>query len=250
MNNLSAIIITYNEERNIERCLLSLQGVADEIIVLDSFSNDRTEQIATKFNVKFIQRNWEGYSDSKNYANNLASNNLVLSIDADECVSDELKHSIHYFKQQNNMQFASMNRLTNYCGNWIRHCGWYPDKKIRIFNKQEASWQGTLHETLHIQKKEKIEHLKGDLLHYSYYTKEDHDKQIEKFTSIAANEAFSHGKKSNYMLAYISAAVKFIQSYIIRLGFLDGHAGFLVCKRSAYASYLKYYKIILLQHAQ
>jgi glycosyltransferase involved in cell wall biosynthesis len=249
MNKISAVIITFNEERNIERCLQSLQGVVDEIIVLDSYSTDVTERIANQFNVNFIQRKWEGYSASKNYANSLATNDIIFSIDADECLSDELKKSIQAFKQQDKIQYAELNRLTNYCGTWIRHCGWYPDKKVRIFNRHKTAWQGTLHETLQIGKNENLIKLQGNLLHYSYYAKEDHFKQIEKFTDIAANDAFANGKRSNITIASCSAIFKFIQSYFLQLGILDGRAGYLVCQRSAYASYLKYYKIVKLQHA-
>ncbi len=250
MIQLSAVIITYNEAKNIERCLLSLQGVVDEIVVLDSFSQDNTKAIALKFDVQFHERAWEGYTPSKNYANGLAQYNYILSIDADECLSTELRASIIDFKQQAPCNLASLNRLTNYCGNWIKHCGWYPDLKIRLFDRRAVQWHGDIHETLTIPRDTAIHFLKGDLLHYSYYTKADHFKQIEKFTSIAADSDFKNGKRSNIVKAYLSALVKFIQAYFLHLGLLDGKAGWLVCRRSAYASYLKYYKIVQLQNAR
>jgi glycosyltransferase involved in cell wall biosynthesis len=249
MIQLSAVIITYNEEKNIKRCIQSLQGVVDEIIVLDSFSNDETKAIALKMGVQFHERVWEGYSNSKNYANQLAKYDYIFSIDADECLSSELMTSIIEFKKLAPSDLAILNRMTNYCGTWIKHCGWYPDRKIRLFDKRKVKWEGDIHETLNLNDSQKPYFLNGDLLHYSYYTKADHFAQIEKFTTIAAASEFKKGKRSNLGKACLSALIKFVQAYFFRLGLLDGWAGFLVCKRSAYASYLKYYKILQLQRA-
>ena len=147
---LTAVIITKNEEFNISRCLQSLKDVADEIVVVDSFSTDSTEEICKSFNVRFVQQEWLGYSEQKNFANSLASNDWIFSIDADEVLSDELKKSILELKNKNisDDNVFSMNRLTNYCGHWIRHCGWYPDRKIRIWNRKVGKWQGEIHETI------------------------------------------------------------------------------------------------------
>ncbi len=250
MIQVSAVIITYNEAKNIDRCLQSLQGVVDEVVILDSFSKDDTKTIALKYDVQFHERNWEGYSKSKNYANQLAKYDYIFSIDADECLSPELKASIIAFKKQSNFEIAFLNRLTNYCGHWIKHCGWYPDHKIRLFDRRKTQWVGEIHENLNVNAEQSKYFLKGDLLHYSYYTKTDHFAQIEKFTTIAANSEFKNGKRSNLLKAYLSAVIKFLQAYFFRLGILDGRAGFLVCERSAYASYLKYYKIVQLQNAK
>jgi glycosyltransferase involved in cell wall biosynthesis len=250
MIQLSAVIITYNEERNIERCLLSLQGIMDEILILDSFSTDQTKAIALKFDIQFHEKAWAGYAQSKNYANQLARYDYVFSIDADECLSPELQAAILAYKNSGIVGIAELNRLTNYCGKWIKHCGWYPDRKIRLFDRRKVQWEGDIHETLTVKGEPKPYFLKGDLWHYSYYTKADHFAQIEKFTTIAAGSEFNKGKRSNLGQAYLSAFVKFVQAYFFRLGLLDGWAGFLVCKRSAYASYLKYYKILQLQGAR
>lgn len=249
MIQISAVIITYNEAKNIERCLLSLQNVVDEIVILDSFSKDNTKNIALKYDVQFYERTWEGYSKSKNYANQLAKYDYIFSIDADECLSPKLQASILAYKKLTNPEIAFLNRLTNYCGHWIKHCGWYPDQKTRLFDRRKVLWVGEIHETLNVKTENVKYFLEGDLLHYSYYTKEDHFSQIEKFTTIAANSEFKLGKRSNILKAYLSALVKFVQAYFFRLGVLDGWTGFLVCTRSAYASYLKYYKIVQLQNA-
>ena len=143
---ISAVIISHNEERNIRRCLESVQSVADEIVVVDSLSEDKTEEICNEFNVKFVKQQWLGYSEQKNLANNLATNDWILSIDADEELSEELKKSILELKNNNisDDNVFSMNRLTNYCGHWIRHCGWYPDRKIRIWNRNVGMWKGEI----------------------------------------------------------------------------------------------------------
>jgi (heptosyl)LPS beta-1,4-glucosyltransferase len=154
---ISAVILTFNEEKNIERCLDSLVGVVDEIIVMDSFSTDYTEKICLRYSVSFIQRKWEGYAQAKNYGNSLAENDIILSIDADEALSKELQNDIIERKKSGFTGCFRVKRLNNYCGKWIKHCGWYPDKKIRVFDKKRTAWKGDfVHETLEISKEEKI----------------------------------------------------------------------------------------------
>ena len=247
MEKLSVVIITFNEERNIGRCLESLQDIADEIIVSDSFSTDRTEEICKEFGVKFYNRKWEGYSKQKNNANNLASNNLIFSIDADEALSEKLKKSIAEIKLSAKANTAfKINRLTNYCGKWIHHCGWYPDTKLRIWFKDEGEWEGELHEKLVFDNEPQTSTLDGDLLHYSYYTLEDHHKQVEKFTNIAAQDYFDRNKKVTLIKLWLSPVVKFVRDYFLKLGFLDGRSGFRICYISAGATYLKYKKLRVL----
>lgn len=243
MPELSVVIITYNEEKNIARCLASVQGIADEIVVVDSFSTDKTEAICKSYNVSFIQRKWQGYSDTKNFANSAATNNWILSLDADEALSDELKQSILKIKQGTELLTCSFNRLTNYCGTWIKHAGWYPDTKTRIFDRRITKWQGTIHEELKTDPEQPVVHLSGDCLHYSYYSVEQHIQQTEKFTTLSAADLFSKNKKAGFVKLYLSPIAKFIQSYFFQLGFLDGYYGYIVCKISARSTYLKYYKL-------
>jgi len=243
---LSAIIITLNEEKNIERCLNSLKNIADEIIVLDSFSKDNTKEICKKFNVKFIQRKWEGYSKTKNFANSLATNNFILSIDADEEISEELKSSIFLISEENSSIVYSFNRLTNYCGKWIKHCGWYPDKKIRIFYKKNTIWKGEIHEELQFKNPVTEIHLAGNCNHYSYYSIAEHYKQAEKYSTLLAKELINENEKIFLYKLIISPILRFIRDYFFRLGFMDGYYGFTICKISAYATYLKYKKAKLL----
>ncbi len=247
MNKLSLVIITFNEERNIERCLRSVQDVADEIIVVDSFSTDKTPEICKNYNVRFYQREWKGYSNTKNYANSLATNDYVFSVDADEALSEALKNSILNEKTKGLNAAYRMNRLTNYCGKWIRHGSWYPDKKIRIWNKNQGQWQGDIHEKIVFKENQIIQELKGDLLHYSYYTIEDHHGQIDKFTSLSAAELLQKGRKHSKIKEISSAIAKFLKDYIFFAGFLDGKAGFRIARLSAKATALKYKKLRKLQ---
>ncbi len=247
MTKISAVIITFNEEKNIERCLRSLEGIADDIVVVDSFSSDQTAEICTKFKVNFISHAWEGYSRSKNFGNEQAKHDWILSLDADEALTDELKASLGKLKTENAFQTASFNRLTNYCGKWVKHGGWYPDKKVRFFNRKTTQWQGHLHEELISNPPQNILHLPGDCLHYSYYNREQHYQQLENFTSIAANELYSKGAKAKWHKLIFSPLVKFIRDYFMKLGFLDGYTGFTIARISAYATYLKYHKLSLLQ---
>jgi glycosyltransferase involved in cell wall biosynthesis len=239
---ISVVIITFNEEKNIERCILSVKNVAEEILVLDSFSKDATAQICAKHGVNFTQREWEGYSASKNFANRQAKHNWILSLDADEALSEDLQKALIELKKKDQLQTMSFNRLTNYCGTWIKHSGWYPDKKIRLFNRNTSHWKGTLHEELSLPEGEVVKHLPLDILHYSYYTLEDHLSQIEKYTGIAAKDLYNRGKRPAAYKMYLNAWAKFVSHYLIHLGFLDGLAGFKIARYSAYATYLKYKK--------
>ncbi len=246
MSLLSAVIITYNEEKNIGRCLESIKDLADEIIVVDSNSADNTEKICKNYPVHFIKHEFEGYIEQKRYALKLANNDFVLSLDADEALSEELQQSIMNIKTNFECDGYSMNRLTKYCGKWIRHCNWYPDRKLRLFNKAKGNWSGeNPHDKVMLKSGSKTCHLKGDILHYSYYTLDDHYKQIENFTTISSKTLFEKGRKSTFIKLYLAPVAKFIRDYFFNLGFLDGKAGFTICWLSAGATYKKYKKLKL-----
>jgi glycosyltransferase involved in cell wall biosynthesis len=246
MAKISAVIITFNEEKNIGRCLDSLHNVCDEIIVLDSFSTDKTEVICRQKGVIFHQHTWLGYAGSKNLANEKSANDWILSIDADEELSAELAHSILDVKENLSEIFYSFNRLTNYCGTWIRHSGWYPDTKIRIFNRNKAHWEGSIHEKLIFDNRIPVENLKGNLYHYSYYTLQDHKRQIEKYSLLAAEELKAKGKNTNMMKIIFFPLIKFIETFFFKKGFLDGAAGFQISRMTAKATKLKHQKLRLL----
>lgn len=247
---LSAVIITYNEERNIDRCLTSLKTVADEIVVVDSFSKDKTEEICKSHNVKFIQHAFEGHIQQKNFAIDSAINDWVLSLDADEALTEKLKDSILKVKDNQEFNGYKFNRLTNYCGHWVKYCGWYPDTKIRLINRNFGKWEGVNpHDRLDLKENENPGFLEGDLLHYSYYTREDHLKQIEFFGDIASKELYDAGGSSNWLKITLKTVAQFIKSFILKRGILDGATGFTISRLSAYATYRKYLKLLKLQKA-
>lgn len=244
MNQLSVVIITFNEERNIGRCLQSVRALADEILVVDSFSTDRTAEICASFNVRFYSNPFAGHIEQKNYALTLASYPYILSLDADEELSPELTASLFEIKNNPIADGYYFNRLTNYCGKWIRHGGWYPDQKLRYFEKGKAQWGGkNPHDQLLLHDPKNKKFLKGDLLHYSYYSLEDHLKQVNSFTTIGARSAFEEGQRAGMFSLIIKPIYKFIRDYILLGGFLDGYYGFIIARISANATYLKYAKL-------
>ncbi|MBU1369252.1 MAG: glycosyltransferase family 2 protein [Bacteroidetes bacterium] len=245
MDKLSVSIISFNEEKNIRRCLESVKTIADEIVVVDSFSTDKTEAICREFDVSFSKHPFEGYIEQKNVALKACRHNFVLSLDADEALSEELCNSILDEKKRGFKGGYSMNRLTNFCGSWIRHSGWYPDRKLRLFEKTSGEWGGkNPHDKfLFFDKNTVLSHLKGDLLHYSYYTIEQHIAQINKFSTIKAEGEFERGKKCYWIRLWLSPTFKFFRNYFFKLGFLDGFHGYVICRNSAHATFLKYSKL-------
>lgn len=241
MVKISVVIITFNEEKNIKRCIDSVREIADEIVVADSFSTDKTEAICLAEGVKFYKHPFEGYVKSKNYANSKASFNHILSIDADEALSEALKNSILEMKSNWDHDAYYMNRLTNYCGKWIRHGGWYPDRKVRLFDSAKGCWNEALvHEKIVLKKNATVGFLQGDLLHYSYNSIAGHTKQAGKYASLGARELFEKGKKSSIFKLILNPCIKFCKDYFFRLGFLDGYYGYVIARISARATFLKY----------
>jgi glycosyltransferase involved in cell wall biosynthesis len=215
--------------------------------VVDSFSTDKTGEICLNKGAKFVQHAFPGHIEQKSYALTQSTYPHILSLDADEALDETLKKSILAVKENWNCDGYEMNRLTNYCGWWIHHCGWYPDRKLRLFDKTKGKWGGINPHDRYEMPGSKIGRLKGDILHYSYYTTEDHYKQIEYFTNILSKAMFERGKKPTIFKMYFSPIVKFIKDYFFRLGFLDGHAGWQICRLSAWATYIKYSKLKALQ---
>jgi hypothetical protein len=170
-------------------------------------------------------------------------------LDADEALDDQLKKSILQVKGNWKKDGYYMNRLTNYCGKWINHCGWYPDKKLRLWDSRKGHWTGiNPHDKYELHTGDgDTAHIKGDILHYSFYTIEQHLKQVDYFTTISSKSLFAKGKKAHAFHLIISPAIKFLRDYIFKLGFLDGYYGFIVCKISAKATYMKYAKLKALQ---
>ena len=243
--NISAVIIAQNEQENIGRCLDSVAEVADEIVVVDAFSTDATADICRKQGARVIQHPFEGHIEQKNYALRQAAHDYVLSLDADEALSETLKQSILQAKTHWKFDGYSLNRLTNYCGKWIKHCGWYPDLKIRLWDRRKGKWGGVNpHDRVIMSTGTQICHLEGDLLHYSYPSIRQHVSQINTYSDIAAREAFNTGRRA-YVITDIllNPALTFLKKYFLKLGVLDGYAGFVISVHTAYGKFLKYIKL-------
>ncbi len=245
MAKISAVIITKNEELNIKRCLESLDPVADEIIVADSKSTDKTREICLKFpKVKFIETEWKGFSPTKNFANDHAQFDFILSIDADEELSPELQNEILELKPRILMNHAYyLNRITNYCGTWIYHSGWFPDYQLRLFPKIGSQWNAAqVHEHIEFSKPLKIDYLKGHLNHYSYYTIDDHIERMKSYTSLGAEKVLSKNEKFLLLKAVLNPWLRFFKTYIVKRGFQDGAYGFSISIMASFTVFLKYFK--------
>lgn len=250
MKTLSAVIITQDEERNIQRCIESLKPVADEIVVVDSGSTDRTRSICIDHDVRFFAHNWEGYSAQKNYAETLATGEWILSIDADEALSPQLQQSILSLKQGGFCanKVYELKRLTNFCGSWIHHCGWYPDAKVRLWQKGTARWEGTIHEQISFSHHPQCVTLRGDLYHYSYYTIGELADRQPRYYRLAAQEAYEKGRRCGRTAVVLKPLWTFVRDYLFRGGFLDGSAGFVLCRMNAHYTFMKYATLAELTH--
>ena len=244
MTKISAVIITYNEERNIGRCLESVKDIADDIVVVDSFSTDNTEKICREHDVRFIQHAFEGHIEQKNWAIAQARYPHILSLDADELLSDRLKRSIREVKENWEFDGYYFNRLTNYCGKWIRHSSWYPSRKLRLWDSRKGRWGGmNPHDHFILEKGASRKLLKGDLLHYSYYSIYQHIEQINRFSDIAAKSFFEVGRKASWFNIIFNPLWRMFRDYIIKFGFMDGFFGLVISMNSAHETFLKYSKL-------
>jgi glycosyltransferase involved in cell wall biosynthesis len=242
---LSVVIITFNEEKNIEDCLKSVVKVADEIVVVDSFSTDKTKIICERSLVRFIENAFAGHIQQKNFAVEQASNDIVLSLDADERLDDNLINEILKIKSNFSADGYRVNRLNNYCGKFVHFGEWNPDWKIRMWDRRKGAWGGeNPHDKVVLVKGTRSVKLKGRLLHFTYRNPTDHFLQMHKFSEIAANEAFKKGKRSNFIVHLILYPYfVFIKVYFLKLGFLDGATGFILALHAAYYRFLKYTKL-------
>jgi glycosyltransferase involved in cell wall biosynthesis len=244
MISISVVIITLNEERNIARCLDSVKDIADEILIADSNSTDNTISIARRYNAKVIQQAFMGYGEQKNFATAQASHDWILSLDADEVLTPELQKNILEMKKSPKYDVYQMPRITNYCGQWIKHCGWYPDRQTRLYNRTKGRWvEKKVHEYWQLSNDSKMGLLKGDLLHYSFSNISEHLKKIEKYSELAARAAVANGKNASLLKIAISPKWHFLTEFVFKLGFLDGFNGYIICRLSAYSAFIKYSKI-------
>ncbi len=244
IQKISAVIITYNEERNIERCLASLEKVADEIVVVDSYSSDSTPEICEKHGVRFIQNAFEGHIEQKNFALGQAKFEVVLSLDADEALSPELEKSILTVKKDFESDGYFFNRLNNYYGKWIRYTSRYPDRKLRLWKKSMGSWGGiNPHDKVIMRKDSQVSFLRGNLDHYAYATISEHVSQANRFTDIAALAHYRNGISGGYIKIIVHPLWKFFREYIVKGGFLDGYHGLVMSGVISFETFLKYVKL-------
>lgn len=250
MAKISALIICLNEAEKIADCIQSLQAVADEILVLDSFSSDQTPQTCQNLpKVHFVQHQWLGYGKMKNHGHELAKHDFILSLDADERLDKELQAAILKVKPHLIAEQAfSFNRLTQYCGQWIYHSGWYPEWKIRLFHRKNAFWEGDIHERLKFKSPHtKVQKLSGHCLHFTIESLSGHLMQVDKYSSIWAETAYQNHRKLPFFLAFLKAIVKFWKIYLFKKGFLDGKRGLMIATVSAFAVLLRSFKLALKQ---
>ncbi|MBN2862644.1 MAG: glycosyltransferase family 2 protein [Bacteroidales bacterium] len=244
MPKISAVIISYNEESYIEKCLGSLNGIADEIVIIDSYSTDSTELVCKKFNVRFISHEFEGYTEQKNFALSMATHKYVLSLDADEALSDELRKSILEIKDDLRYDGYIFNRRNNYCGRWMKRSCLSPDRHLRLFDSSKGKWMGpNPHDRFQLIPGTKSLKLKGDMNHWNYSSYEDHMDKMNRFSTISAKEYFKEGRKAGPCKALYHMMWRFIRSFIVEAGFLNGYDGFTYSSITAWSSFLKYSKL-------
>lgn len=248
---ISGVIITYNEEKYIERCVQSMLGVVDEIIIVDSFSTDKTKAICEKYDTVFIEKPFLSFGEQKDFAVQQASHEYILSLDADEALSDTLKESIIEVKNDWQKDAYWLKRRNFYCGKWLKHSGKYPDKKIRLFDRRKARWvERLVHETVEAQNSKNTTTLKGDILHLEYYSYFKHVDKINYYTTLSAQYYLQEDRKSSLWKIFFRPSWAFLKAYVFQRGFMDGKQGLIVCCLSSYSTFLKYVKLYGLQNGQ
>jgi len=246
---LSVCIVAMNEADRIADCLESA-AFADECIVVDSHSTDATREVARAAGATVIERDWPGHVEQKNFAIDQATNDWVLCLDADERISPELRASILTALAHDDLpdgfEFARRNR---YLGRWIRHGGWYPDRKLRLFRKSRGRWAGTNpHDRVHLDGRAR--RLRGDLLHDSYRSLSDHLRTIDAFTTIAARQGLDAGRRATPLDLTLRPWGRFVRMYVLKAGFLDGWPGFIAAVTGGFYVFMKYAKLWALRNGR
>ncbi len=236
---ISAVIISFNEEKNIRDAVASVSW-ADEVLVVDSQSTDTTPQIATGIGARVVTRPWEGFASQKQFAIDQARNDWVLSLDADERVSPELKAEILSLGSRKPDGYR-IPRLSFYMGRPMRHSGWYPDKQLRLFDRRKGKWKEVkVHESFTMREGSIVEDLRSDILHYSVENASHHHRMVgERYAPLAAEQMFSDGKDTSPLKIALAGPAAFVRSYILKLGFLDGLPGLAVAAFASHHAFLK-----------
>lgn len=238
---ISATVITFNEEKNIQAALESLSW-ADEILVVDSRSTDRTREIASSLGARVIERDWPGFAAQKQFAMDEARNDWIFSLDADERVSDELRKSIELVKTTNTRADGYLiPRRSFYQGRWIKGGGWYPDRQLRLFDRRRGHWkQRLIHESIEMDSTARVEMLTGDILHHSVTGASQHHRMIgERYAPLAAQQMLAEGRKASALKIATAGPSAFLRSYLLKGGFRDGLAGITIAGFAAHHAFLK-----------
>jgi glycosyltransferase involved in cell wall biosynthesis len=238
---ISATIITFNEERNIARAIESLR-CCDEIVVVDSGSNDRTVELAEKLGARVIDSPWRGYAGQKNFAADKAENDWVLSLDADEALSEALEGEIWQLKRDGpSFDAYTMPRMAQYLGRWILHSGWYPDRKVRLYDRRRARWTGdVVHES--VQTDGTVGHLESNLLHFTCSSLSEHLKTMDRYTTLAAEQVVAQRHRIGWKELALDPLWTFFRTYVVQRGFQDGVEGLAIAYMAALYNFLKYAK--------
>ena len=241
---ISAVIIAFNEEEKVAAAINSVDW-ADEILVVDSESTDRTREIAENLSARVLIKKWQGFSAQKQFAAENAVHDWIFSLDADECVSIDLKEEILHLKNTPENELADgykISRLSFYMNRPIRHGGWYPDWQLRFFNRRKGKWKNVLiHESVQMENDAEVKKLTGDILHYTVEDTSHHHRMIgERYAPLAAQQMFDRGKRTSALKIITAGTTTFLQTYILKLGFLDGLAGFCIARFAAHHSFLKH----------
>jgi glycosyltransferase involved in cell wall biosynthesis len=240
---ISAVLITFNEERRLEGALKSLAGIASEIVVVDCRSSDETAKIAHRYTDRVFERAWTNFADQKNFGNDQASHPWILSLDADERVSPELRQELEELKKtEPDVDAFCIPRKVYYLGRWIRHSGWYPDRKLRLFRKGAARWEGEyVHEKLAFEGR--TEKLKGCIHHFTYRDIHEHLVRINNFSDLGAQKLYARKKKARWYHLLLLPFFRFVRAYVWKLGFLDGFSGLVISVLTGYAVFARYAKL-------
>jgi glycosyltransferase involved in cell wall biosynthesis len=238
---ITATIITLNEERNIARAIESLR-CCDEILILDSGSTDRTVELAEKLGARVFEAGWRGYAGQKNWAAEQAGNDWILSLDADEALSEALEAEIWNLKKGGpRYDGYTMPRLARYLGRWIMHSGWYPDRKIRLYDRTKGRWVGDfVHESVHVEGR--VGQLDSNILHFTCESLSEHVKTMERYTTLAAQEIAARQIQVPLWRVVLDPQWTFFKSYLLQRGFLDGREGLTIAYMAAFYTFLKYAK--------
>jgi len=259
---ISAVIITYNEERIIARSIDSLKSVVDEVIIIDSFSTDRTIEICKEKGAVVLQNKFEGYKTQKHFATTKAKHEWILSIDADEVLSNELINSL--LKWRKNQKYSNdlssqslqpagyfVSRRTDFCGTWVNYGGWYPDKKLRFFNRNLGQWSGrNVHEFVKIKEGFSTSFLKGDLLHYSINEPAELLRKLFTYSEMGARFMNEEGRSTSFIEAIYKSSFRWLRQTIFQLGFLDGMLGLKIAKQNTLATYWKYRRLDFMNNGE